>query len=456
MQTLGDLNMSDTSNQGTDGFNLLNKSLLVAGLIALVALILGYESVDEAWPVFITVVFVYATSVILRFIQRVRQRKLPSNQTTATSEEHKADLPTSKEIQARLANALQRAIVDHKKLFGVDDLVDDIQEYLLSPESGWIISLFGEGGVGKTALAYEIVRQYGEQSGFARFAWVSAKQRYYSVTGELRNRENVQLQWVDLTRQIADQLGLELGYSRTEWLDDFRREIRQLPAGEKVLIVIDNLETIEDIGVVEYLDSARGLDGGIIKPHKVVITTRRSVIACSENVVEKEIKGLKPHSAYELIRFLSRGNRDVETAINEELKPILDITEGNPLLIKLVVNRFLVSHRPLGVILNELKEMDPQLKEFLYLQSFKELERAFDKDVPAQLMRSFCPSIGGELLTYGQLIRYSGITDEQIFRDALKLACDLSLIRVSGLDTRYSIHSLLWKFVCKEETDASC
>ena len=263
------------------------------------------------------------------------------------------------------------------------------------------------------------------------------------------------MQWADLVRQIADQLGLELGYSRTEWLDDFRKQIRQLPPSEKSLVVIDNLETVEDIGVVEYLDTPGSLDGGVIKPHKVIITTRKSVMARSKNVIQIEIKGLKPHSACELIRFLGRGNQDIEMANNEDLRPILDITEGNPLLIKLVVNRFLVSHTPLRVILDELRGTDPQLRDFLYLQSFRELERVFGNDTPTRLMKAFCPSIAGELLTYDQLLKYSGIQDKQVFRDALKLACDLSLIRVSGLETKYSIHSLLWEFVCKEETDAS-
>jgi hypothetical protein len=361
----------------------------------------------------------------------------------------------TEEVRARLSGALQGAIVDHEKLFGVGELVDDIQEHLLDPNRGWIISLFGEGGVGKTALAYEVVKRYGEQSEFTRFAWVSAKQRYYSITGELKYRENVQLQWVDLIGQIADQLGLELGYSRTEWLDDFRKGIRQLLPSEKSLIVIDNLETVEDIDVVEYLGTPSSLNEGVIKPHKVIITTRKSVMACSRNVIEVEIKGLKPHNACDLIRFLGRGNKDIETATNEDLRPILNITEGNPLLIKLVVNRFLVRHVPLGVVLDEIRGIDPQLKDFLYLQSFRELERVFGEKVPIQLMTAFCPRVTGELLTYDQLFKHSGIPDKRVFKDVLKLACDLSLIRVSGLDARYSIHSLLWEFVCKEETDAT-
>ena len=67
-------------------------------------------------------------------------------------------------------------------------------------------------------------------------------------------------------------------------------------------------------------------------------------------------------------------------------------------------------------------------------------------------MNSFCPRTASEQLTYEQLRTYSGIADQAVFEQARKLACDLSLIRVSGasLDTRYSIHSLLWEFTCKD------
>ncbi len=456
--------MTEPSGQKNDKFDFFDRSLIIQmvmsliilpGITALVALLSGYKSVDDARPVLLTTAIISVILAVIFLIRRVRKRRLTEVLAATQPKTLKADRPAPEEIQARLKGALQRAIVDHEKLFGVDELVYDIQEYLLDPNRGWIISLFGEGGVGKTTLAYEVLKRYAKQSEFTRFAWVSAKQRYYSLTGELRNRESVQLQWADLIRQIADQLGLELGYSRTEWLDDFRKEIRQLPSGEKSLIVIDNLETVEDIGVVEYLDTPGSLDGGVIKPHKVIITTRKSVMARSKNVIQIKIKGLKPHSACELIRFLGRGNQDIETVTNEDLRPILSITEGNPLLIKLVVNRFLLGHRPLGVILDELRGMDPQLKDFLFLQSFTELERVFGEKVLTQLITAFCPRVAGELLTYDQLLRHSGIQDKQVFRDALKLACDLSLIRVSGLETKYSIHSLLWEFVCKEETDAS-
>ena len=52
-------------------------------------------------------------------------------------------------------------------------------------------------------------------------------------------------------------------------------------------------------------------------------------------------------------------------------------------------------------------------------------------------------------MSYEALRTYSGIEDEKMFRNTLRVACDLSLIRTSKLNARYSIHSLLWNFVCE-------
>jgi nucleoside phosphorylase len=414
-------------------------AVLVPGLTAVVAIALGYETIDDAVPVLISVLTIVGVLAIALLIRRWRR---PVSEAVVRLE------PIAREVRGRLEAALGRAIVDHDKLFGVDELSVDAGRCLCDPRRAWIISLFGEGGIGKTALAYEVVKGYGEQAGFTRFAWISAKQSHYSESGTLHSLESAQLQWSVLVRQLAGQLGLELGYSRTEWLDDFRRGVRSLPPPEKCLIVVDNLETVADADVIKYLDDPNKPKVSVINPHKVIVTTRRSIVGRSRNVVEIRLRGLKSQSACQLIRFLSRGNRDIELATDEDLKPILDVTEGNPLLMKLAVNRFLVSHRPLKDILDQLRGRDPQLKEYLYLQSLKELERLFGADVPAQLMRAFCPCLPTELLTYDQLLRYSGIQDHDMFRIALQLGCDLALIRVSGLDARYSIHSLLWEFVC--------
>lgn len=63
-------------------------------------------------------------------------------------------------------------------------------------------------------------------------------------------------------------------------------------------------------------------------------------------------------------------------------------------------------------------------------------------------MNAFCPLSAGESVDYDDLLRYSGIEETEPFHNALRLACDLALIRSLKLNSKYSIHSLLWNFIC--------
>lgn len=340
----------------------------------------------------------------------------------------------------------ENAQVDHTRLFGVDTLIADLGELLSAPNSNWIISLFGEGGLGKTALAYELVTRYAETAGFTRLAWVSAKSLHLSLDGVLLRNSSAEFRWINLIKKMADQLEIALGYNSVDWMKDFQQGMHSLPAGEKCLLVIDNLETVEDVSeAIHYLCANQ-----VIKPHKILVTTRYALLGKASPVAEKQISGLEAPAALAFIRSL--GNKDVEQATDEELQPVLNATEGNPLLIKLFVTRFLVSHLPLKYVLQELKAVNKSfgksIVDYLYTESLTLLEQQCGEDEAHGLMNAFCPLSAGESVDYDDLLRYSGIEETEAFHNALRLACDLALIRSLKLNSKYSIHSLLWNFIC--------
>ena len=382
----------------------------------------------------------------------------PQLETVAgLSDETSYQIPNQEEVQSNVEKILGKsAIVDHDKLYGVTDQLEQLEGLLSASDSSWIVSLFGEGGIGKTALAYEVVRQFAATSGFTRLAWVSAKQRYFSTSAGSQTLQDAKLRWADLVRQMADQLNIELRYARTLWLEDFRNGMRDLPPGEKCLIVVDNLETIEELSVIRYFDDPLNPSDRIINPHKILVTTRRSIIEQSPRVVELPIAGLSPKNAYQFIRDLGKTNEAITAATDDELRPILTVTEGNPLLIKLIVRRFLHTRKSIPFILQELRELSASgiaedLRNYLYVQSLEELETRVGKDTAKKIMNAFCPRPAGDQLSYEELQKYSETSDTEVFEAARQLACDLSLIRVSGstLESRYSIHSLLWEFTCR-------
>ena len=97
--------------------------------------------------------------------------------------------------------------VDHERLFGVDRELVSLGESLSNPDATWLISIFGGAGVGKTALAYELVRQYATAAGFQRVASVSAKFSHIDRVGHVeRDTERENTDWRDLLVELAQQL----------------------------------------------------------------------------------------------------------------------------------------------------------------------------------------------------------------------------------------------------------
>src|SRR5260370_22785832 len=109
--------------------------------------------------------------------------------------------------------------------------------------------------------------------------------------------------------------------------------------------MVDNLETVDDVDeAIQSLGS-----NALVTPHKILITTRHALLGKVQYLVERHVKGLDLEPALCFMRSL--GNDALEGASDDELRPIVDVTEGNPLLIKLFVTRLLTSHLPLALVL---------------------------------------------------------------------------------------------------------
>lgn len=393
-----------------------------------------------------------SANYLLSFIQEyVTQETMPrgndhQNQSPKKREEQAAGerKPNVEEhIRAILRDS---AVVDHVRLFGVEELIAHVGDLLAVTNGSWIISLSGEGGVGKTALAYEVISRYAAATGFTRLAWASAKSVHLSLDGILLRTSSTKFRWTNLVRNMADQLGIKLSSSSAEWMKDLQREIHKLPRSEKCLLVIDNLETVEDVNeAIQYLGGDQ-----IIKPHKILVTTRTALLGKIPSIAEKQVTGLKLPAALAFLRSI--GNKDIQEAEDNDLKPLVETTEGNPLLIQLFVRCLLTSHLPFNIILDELQAVHQQfgknIVEYLYAESLSLLKEQCGSDIAYSIMNAFCPLSAGDTVNYDDLLKYSGIEDQEIFKKALKISCDLALIRSSKLNSKYSIHSLLWRFIC--------
>jgi hypothetical protein len=349
----------------------------------------------------------------------------------------------------------RKAVVDHDRLFGVDRLIGLATAAVSSSSANWIVSLFGDGGIGKTTAAYEATARCAAEGQFSRIAWASATNvSAAQLTGSGTAPRAVY--WLDLVRSIAEQVGVELGLSRSLWERELADGLARLDHDDRILTVIDNLESTEDAqGIVGRLQAL-----GLVRPHKVVVTTRWSVEQHSSAVTEFVVSGLGRSDATELIRHLGRGDRDLEAARTGVLDPVFAVTEGNPFLIKLVIKHYLATHRSLDLIMTELTELRGdagsagtslgyRVREHLYLRSLNELADLFGDEVAQKLMSSFCIKDRGDSFSYSELAAVSGVADSGVFDRVLECACRLALVRSSDMNQSYSIHSLLHEFTCR-------
>jgi NB-ARC domain-containing protein len=353
----------------------------------------------------------------------------------------------------------RKAYVNHDQLFGADQLIDLVASTLANPEIDRTISLVGDGGIGKTATAYEAVRFMTTRGYFTRVAWASAALPY--ADPGLEGNPGVALAyWLDILKEIGDQLGFHLGVSRALWDTEFGRSVRELGPTERLLVVVDNLETLPDA-----TDAVRQLrDMGITKPHSMLMTTRWELRPHVPNLAEYRVRPLGRSDSVLLIRHLGLGDPDLQSAADGVLEPVLSATEGNPFLIKLAVQQYLSSHRPLNRVMQDLRRLKDEhddapslarrIRTYLYTASLQELERRCGEDAADALLATFCVKGRGDGFGYEELAEVSGIIERDQFDAVLTTACQLSIVTSFGdlsgdsLGRRYTIHSLLYDFTC--------
>jgi hypothetical protein len=336
--------------------------------------------------------------------------------------------------------------INHEKLLAVDDVVKSVADTLFSDSGAWAVTLSGEGGRGKTAVAYEAVKKVSESSQYTRVVWAAAKSAASRASDS--NTGTATVYWADVMKVIAAQLDCPLRPSEALWEADLRNHINGLSQNERILLVVDNLEGIRDVEKV--LDDVRNLK--LVPPHRLIATTRWRLTRNERDVRNIEIVPLSRRDSLSLVRLIAGKNPGISSASDRYLAPIFEITDGNPYLIKLIVSRYVESGLALDRVITGLTSLRTQegreVQSYLFEQSLGELAERSDRRSAKMLIASFCMYRRGEALSFEQLREHSGIGNEASLQHLVEVACRLTLLRPSDRNRRYSIHSLLYEYTC--------
>ena len=325
----------------------------------------------------------------------------------------------------------------HTRLFGGDSVTATLAEALQDRQGRWIISLEGLGGLGKTAVAREMVGWAVERDLFADVGWLTAKQeefvwRRIKPTGQPALTQD----------RLMDEVAAQLGHPQVLRLPppEKRDALRQILKAAPHLIVIDNLETaVDHAGLVEGVWE-------LANPTRFLLTSREAVL--HEGICSLPLRELAEADAVAFARYhaAERGITQLARARSDSLRQIHAVTDGNPLAIKLVVGQ--LAERSLSCVLEDLVHARGEARafyRFIYRYAWDSLSPA------ARAILLQMPHFAISGADHQAIAAASGLDERDVDRGIGELV-HKSLLNAEGTleAPLYTIHGLTHHFVLSD------
>jgi LuxR family glucitol operon transcriptional activator len=228
-------------------------------------------------------------------------------------------LPSREERGDLVSHNLPDPDFDETGFVGRQHLVKTIKELIFGPFP--IISLIGVGGLGKTALALQVAYSLLENntSNFDAIVWVTAKSATLSDL-EIRRIDGAIVDSLGLLRKAVAEIG---GDEKTSSPID---ELVELLAAFRILLVLDNLETVLDQNVKDFFER--------LPQGSKVLTTSRIGIGAFDRPVQ--IAPFEPQDSVTLLRKMAttRGIQSLLRLSNTRLEEFAKRMGNNPLHLK--------------------------------------------------------------------------------------------------------------------------
>ncbi len=288
-----------------------------------------------------------------------------------------------------------------------------------------LVLIVGMGGNGKTSLAREVaaycLHDNDQIAAFDAAVWISDK--------DLPGTTNLSMVLDEIARTLDYP-----GYTQNEHSEKLF-EVGQLLKRQRVLLIIDNFETITDGALLTWLQR-------LPEPSKALVTSRQYSRRFRNSTSVVELRGMSDTEARTFVEQHLRLLRMPLLSNQEQLDTLINVTSGNPKALKMALGLVKYERRPLQEVVEDLYAARGMLFEDLFARAWALLDLATQRVL---LVTTFFPaSTDGRALSAAADVK--GFT----FDHALEQLVDLSLLDVQQNDLcsppRYVLHPLVQAF----------
>lgn len=268
-----------------------------------------------------------------------------------------------------------------------------------------VVTLTGIGGVGKTALATWAVRDAYKKNQFDYIVSMTAKDRELNAGG-IQSMSPMISNFNDLLDNILDVI--DLGDYKSEATEKKERIVRELISKSNMLIFVDNLETISDIKIINFLND---LPEGV----KAIVTSRRNLVKISSYPIEIDVFSQAEISALITSLSMIESTSYCKSLSESEKGQIGASCNRIPLVVKWTINRSKSTDELLSAVekLDRSNLENAELLEFSFRRLFDEMTNT-EKRIMQVLSLFFD-------LTEEALIEGCGLQKSGIVLDAIEI-----------------------------------
>jgi hypothetical protein len=235
--------------------------------------------------------------------------------------------------------------------------------------------LYGPGGIGKTALMIQLTKELYEEKDknnipYNNIVWVSAKQTFYDYVSDTIEQREPQVKSLDnIIMAILKFFDFEdvEDYS----FEDRKELVLELFAEKKILLIVDNFETIQRGEAEKIIDFFGTQSKQYLKKcpenFKIIMTSREYLPLGFKPI---QLSGLDMRESKHLMDSLYKRYKATKSELTDEQKENLhENTKGIPILIKHCYAKIYEYNEPINTVVRNLTQFSGNIVQF----SFKEI-----------------------------------------------------------------------------------